>query len=111
MRLLALLLFLPGVAQADHPVVEAVTVSGDTVSVTLSHPDTGWDHYADGWEMLDAAGNRLGLRVLLHPHVDEQPFTRTLSGISIPQDADMIFIRSRCNVDGWTDQLFAVRLP
>ena len=44
------------------------------------HPDTGWDDYADGWRVLDMDGNELGMRVLHHPHVDEQPFTRSLSG-------------------------------
>ena len=98
----AFLALLPAVAFADHPVVEAATIHGDRVSVTLSHPDTGWDHYADGWEVLDAAGNSLGLRTLLHPHVTEQPFTRSLSGVTVPEGAD---------VDGWSGQLFEVRLP
>lgn len=107
----AFLALLPAAAFADHPVVKAATIDGDRVSVTLSHPDTGWDHYADGWEVLDAAGNSLGLRTLLHPHVTEQPFTRSLSGVTVPEGAEVIYIRARCNVDGWSDQLFEVRLP
>ncbi|MEO1637867.1 MAG: hypothetical protein AAFU41_01305 [Pseudomonadota bacterium] len=105
-----LITLLPTLAAADIPVVEAVTVVGDRVSVTLSHPDTGWDHYADGWEVLDADGNSLGIRELLHPHVNEQPFTRSLSGVAIPDDAKVIYVRARCNVDGWGDALFEVRL-
>jgi len=95
---------------ADAPVVEGAAVSGDRISVTLSHPDTGWDHYADGWEVLDAGGNSLGVRELLHPHVNEQPFTRSLSGVVIPQAATSIYVRVRCNVDGWSDELFEVNL-
>lgn len=95
---------------ADAPVVEAVTVNGDSFSVTLSHPDTGWDHYADGWEVLDAAGNSLGVRELAHPHENEQPFTRSLSGVKIPDGAEVVFVRARCNVDGWSDELFEVGL-
>jgi hypothetical protein len=95
---------------ADAPVVETVTVQGDRFSVTLSHPDTGWDHYADGWEVLDADGNSLGMRELLHPHVTEQPFTRSLSGVQIPEDATVVYVRARCSVAGWSDQLFEVRL-
>lgn len=97
-------------AFADAPVVENVVVSGDRFNVTLSHPDTGWDHYADGWEVLDADGNSLGIRELLHPHVTEQPFTRSLSGVNIPQAAQVVYVRARCNIDGWSDDLLEVRL-
>ncbi|WP_108815485.1 hypothetical protein [Loktanella sp. Alg231-35] len=110
MRCLALIAFLAGPAFADVPVVEAVTVNGSNVSVTLSHPDTGWDHYADGWEVLDADGNSLGIRELAHPHVNEQPFTRSLSGVDIPAGTTTIFVRARCNVDGWSETLFEVDL-
>ncbi len=97
-------------ALADTSVIEDVSISGDRVSVTLSHPDTGWDHYADGWEVLDADGNSLGVRVLAHPHVTEQPFTRSLGGVQIPDGATSVFVRTRCNVDGWSDDLFEVVL-
>ena len=110
MRYALLLALLAGPALADGPVVENVTVSGDRFSVTLSHPDTGWDHYADGWEVLDVDGNSLGIRELLHPHEAEQPFTRSLSGVAVPQGARVVFVRARCNVDGWSDELFEVRL-
>ena len=110
LRLLPLIL-VPAAAFADHPVVEAASIDGDRVSVTLSHPDTGWDHYADGWEVLDAEGNSLGVRTLLHPHVNEQPFTRSLSDVVIPDGVTAVFIRARCNLDGWSDQLFEVQLP
>ena len=111
MKFILPLILATGPVFADAPVVEDVRVNGSTVSVTLSHPDTGWDHYADGWEVLDAAGNSLGIRELLHPHVDEQPFTRSLSGVSIPARATAIYIRARCNVDGWSKVLFEVALP
>lgn len=105
---LALFLF-AGPAFAEAPVVENVTVKGDRFSVTLSHPDTGWNHYADGWEVLDADGNSLGIRDLVHPHVTEQPFTRSLSGVVVPEGATVVYVRARCNVDGWSDALFEVR--
>ena len=102
--------FLASTALADSPVVESVTVDADRFSVTLSHPDTGWDHYADGWEVLDTDGNSLGLRELLHPHVTEQPFTRSLPGVAIPEGAAVVYVRARCNVDGWSDELYEVEL-
>ena len=113
----ALLLFplLAIAARADPPKVEAV--KGDalggawTFSVTLSHPDTGWDHYADGWEVLALDGSRLGFRELVHPHVNEQPFTRSLSGVAIPEDTEFVLIRARCNVDGWNEGTTRFKLP
>ena len=38
-----------------------------TISVTVAHADTGWEHYADGWEVLAPDGQRLGYRELFHP--------------------------------------------
>lgn len=110
MRYAFILACLAGPALADSPVVENVTINGNSVSVTLSHPDTGWDDYADGWEVLDADGNRLGYRELLHPHVNEQPFTRSLSGVDIPADATVVYIRARDNVGGWSEELYEVQL-
>ena len=80
------------------------------VHVTLRHPDTGWDHYADSWELLDAEGNRLGLRVLHHPHVDEQPFTRSLNSVMPPDGTREVFVRARCSKAGWIGPLTRVEL-
>ncbi len=104
-----------GAAFADPVTVVDVdaTKSGGTwrFSVTLEHPDTGWDHYADAWEVLDADGNRLGIRELAHPHVNEQPFTRSQSGIVIPDGLTTVYIRARENVDGWNDETTEFLLP
>ena len=69
--------------------------------VTVQHPDTGWDHYADRWDVLAPDGRVLGTRVLLHPHEHEQPFTRSLGGVFIPDDIKEVTIRARCSVDGY----------
>jgi len=113
-KLVFVLLILPLPAWAEHPTIEGVRAqkSGSdwNFSVTLLHPDSGWDHYADGWEVLDTDGNSLGHRTLAHPHVNEQPFTRSLGSVSIPAGTDKVFIRAHCLVDGWGDQLFEVDL-
>ena len=62
--------------------------------VTLKHADTGWKHYANKWEVVDPAGKVLGTRVLYHPHVDEQPFTRSLSGVQIPAAVTSVTVRA-----------------
>lgn len=92
-------------AQAETPRILDVQVEKTgmvwRIAVTLAHPDSGWDHYADGWEVLDAGGNRLAYRELMHPHVDEQPFTRSLSQVVLPDGTREIFIKPRCSADGW----------
>ncbi len=107
-------LMLPTPGRSDAPVIEAVDVELDEashgVSVTLRHPDTGWDHYADGWEVLAPDGTRLGFRELLHPHETEQPFTRSLGGVAIPDGLDRVLIRARCSVDGWNEAVTEVDL-
>lgn len=101
-------------ARADAPIVTAATATsngmGWTISVTIEHPDTGWDHFADGWEVLDEAGNVLGFRKLHHPHVDEQPFTRSLNDVMLPDGTRRIFIRTKCSVDGLSHETFEVTL-
>lgn len=101
-------------ALADHPVIEKVRVTQESMgwkfAVTISHPDTGWDHFADGWEVLDAQGNVLGYRQLMHPHEQEQPFTRSLSQVIVPDGTREVFIRAHCSVDGWTSEAYKVAL-
>jgi hypothetical protein len=90
---------------ADPPDIVASQVAGSQVSVTLAHPDTGWDHYADGWRIETEDGTVVGTRELLHPHETEQPFTRSLRISDLP--AGPLFVRAKCSVDGWSDD----RLP
>ncbi len=103
------------VARADPPTIVATDArqgaGGWRFDVTLSHPDTGWDHYADGWRVLDMEGNELGMRVLVHPHVDEQPFTRSLGAVRIPAGVTQVRIQARCIVDGWNADTVTVTLP
>ncbi len=71
------------------------------IEVTLKHADTGWEHYADAWRVLDAEGHELGRRVLYHPHVNEQPFTRSLSNVEIPVSVSVVYIEAHDKVHGW----------
>jgi len=69
--------------------------------VTVRHDDTGWDHYADAYEVLTLDGKLLGRRVLLHPHETEQPFTRSLYGVKIPAGIEKVRIRAHDKVHGY----------
>ena len=90
---------------ADGPVVVDAKASGSGGSwrfdVTVAHADTGWDHYADGWKVAAPDGTELGYRKLLHPHENEQPFTRSLSGVAVPDDLDSVVITAHDSVHGW----------
>ena len=66
------------------------------IAVTLRHPDTGWEHYADEW-VVEVDGEIIAIRTLHHPHVDEQPFTRSLRDVNIPNDAKSVNIYAKCN--------------
>ncbi len=74
---------------------------GFDFQVTVEHADEGWEHYADAWEVLAPDGTVLGTRTLLHPHVNEQPFTRSLSGVRIPESIDQVRVRARDSVHGY----------
>lgn len=81
-----------------------------TVDATLQHDDTGWQHYADAWRVVDEKGNVLGTRTLLHPHVDEQPFTRSLDGLKIPDSITRVFVEAHDKVHGWSVEKISVDL-
>jgi len=80
-------------------------------SVTVRHDDEGWDHYADRWEVLEPDGEVLGTRVLMHPHVGEQPFTRSLGGVKIPKGVSEVVVRARDSVHGYGGKEVVVELP
>lgn len=90
-----------------------ITGSGErfNFSVTLKHADEGWDHYADKWEVVGLDGTIYGTRVLAHPHVDEQPFTRSLSGVEIPAGIGKVTIRAGDSVHGFGGREMEVTLP
>jgi len=99
-----------GTGNADVLYVRAVKASNGTWTfhVTVQHPDTGWEDYADGWDVLTPDGQVLKpdrdspfTRLLLHPHESEQPFTRSQSGIVIPPGVTQVRVRAHDLVDGY----------
>lgn len=79
-------------------------------SVTIFHQDDGWTHYADSWDVMTLSGQVLGTRTLFHPHVDENPFTRSLSNVEVPIGERAVMIRAHCSEHGY-GELFRVELP
>ena len=106
-------------ANADVTYVKSVQSDNGswTFYVTLSHPDTSWEDYLNGWDVVTEDGTILKpnpdspfTRLLLHPHVDEQPFTRSQSSIEIPAGATIVTVRANDLVDGFGGQEVIVNL-
>jgi len=78
--------------------------------VTLKHADTGWEHYADAWRIVDEQDHLIKTRILYHPHVNEQPFTRGLANIQIPAGTSVVYVEAHDKVHGWGKQRIRVDL-
>ena len=86
--------------------------------VTVRHPDTGWEDYANGWDVVLPDGTVVKrqatdpfTRLLGHPHVDEQPFTRSQSRLVIPKDVKQVTVRAHDLKDGFGGKTLDVELP
>ncbi len=99
--------------EADITQVEVIRTGPDVYrfSVSVLHKDEGWDHYADRWELLAPDGRILATRTLYHPHVDEQPFTRSLNSVKIPADIAQVEVRAHCSVHANGGKSQTVSLP
>ncbi len=118
--ILTVVIFAAPQADADEVKIVAASAERDSrsvdnsflFSVTLRHKDEGWQHYADHWEIWTPDGtSRLGTRKLLHPHVNEQPFTRSLSGVSVPEGTTKVLVRAHDTQHGISPHTFQVSLP
>jgi len=106
-------------ANADVTFVRLVLAEDGTWTfhVTVAHPDTGWDDYADGWDVITPDGTVLKVnpndpftRLLAHPHETEQPFTRSQSGITIPDGITQVLVRAHDILEGFGGQEIAIDL-
>ncbi len=79
--------------------------------VTVRHADDGWDHYANKWDVVAPDGTILGTRTLFHPHVDEQPFTRSLSDVKIPASITEVTVRAHDSVHEYGGESVKVAVP
>jgi hypothetical protein len=88
-------------------------VRADTYSfaVSVNSDEAGWNKYADGWELRAPDGEVLGYCELLHPHVEEQPFTRSLDGVAVPASVTVITVAAKDSVLGYCRETFDVTLP
>ena len=89
----------------------AAEVGRFDLDVTLRHADSGWDHYANRWEVVAPDGRVIATRVLAHPHVHEQPFTRGLSGVRIPAEFTWVRLRGHDLVHGYGGREVTLSVP
>ncbi len=80
-------------------------------AVTILHRDEGWDHYADKWDVVAPDGTVLGTRTLLHPHEEEQPFTRSLGGVKISGTVQKAIIRAHDSTHDYGGKEVTIDLP
>lgn len=111
-----LLLFSQSCVAGEADVIDVIVRhSFDNVynfDVTIQHADDGWHHYADGWEVISGTDGktRFAVRPLRHPHLTEQPFTRSMP-IQIPQRVEQVIIRAHDNVHGYGGREITVIIP
>lgn len=103
-------------AGADMPVPVSAKAFAEPngtfrIEIAVRHADTGWEHFADRWDVLAPDGKVLGTRVLLHPHETEQPFTRDLDGVRVPPGIRSVVIRVHDKVHGWGPKTIRLDLP
>jgi bacillopeptidase F (M6 metalloprotease family) len=82
-----------------------------TFWITIKHQDSGWEHYANSFEILKEDGTLLKRRILTHPHVKEQPFTRSVQGVKLHKDITHVIIRARDSRHKYGGKTIKVAIP
>ena len=95
--------------ESRHADVVAVQADGPSGAyrfrVGIQSPDRGCRQYADWWEVVSEDGRLLYRRVLLHSHVDEQPFVRSGGPVPIKSDT-VVWVRAHMSTSGYGGAVF-----
>lgn len=103
-------------AEQKHPDVVAVQVQARSANtfdfdVTVSSPYDSPRRYADAFRVLGPKGEVYGERLLAHDHAGEQPFTRDLHGVQVPQGIKRVTVQGRDQRFGYGGKTFETQLP
>jgi hypothetical protein len=95
-------------------IIDATAQLGDDgtwrFDVTVSSPYDTPERYADAWRIMAPDGEVVGIRELAHDHAGEQPFTHSLTGVSIPPSVGTVTIEGRDQANGWGGRTFELAL-
>ena len=119
MRSVSLLAFtvsihLPAFADEADVLNVDLSCSSDLIcdfNVTVKHADDGWEHFANKWEVISPDGKILATRELAHPHVNEQPFTRSLKNVRVPENLSEVIVRAHDSIHEYGGKEITVKLP
>jgi hypothetical protein len=110
----------PAVAQSPDeqkfPDVVSVRVSARGADrfdfdATISSPYDTPQRYADAFRAMSKDGTVFGERILFHDHAGEQPFTRDLYSVTIPNTTREVVIQARDKRYGYGGRTVTVALP
>lgn len=98
------------------PDVVGVEISGErsaglSFAVTISSPYDSPERYADGIRVRSADGTVFGETTLTHGHASEQPFTRSVTGVKVPDGVTEVVVEARDQANGWGGGTKTVTLP
>jgi hypothetical protein len=79
--------------------------------VTVSSPYDSAQRYADAFRATGKDGKVFGERKLLHDHASEQPFTRDLYGVVVPDGVRKVVIQAKDQKYGYGGKTVEVDLP
>lgn len=83
-----------------------------SIEVSMRCEDRNATYFCDRFEILTPDARVLGVRRLLHDHADEQPFTRELQGVNVPNGFPHgVLIRGHHNVRGYDGATLELDLP
>jgi hypothetical protein len=93
----------PGQRFPDVVTVETTPgPKGVTFDVTISSPYDSPERYADAIRVRSADGRAVyGMRELAHDHAAEQPFTRGVPDVALPEVVTEVVIEARDSENGW----------
>lgn len=112
MKIVIMIFTLFSIVYATEPKADVLAVyfhekeHGFKFGVKLQSDETGCEQYADWWEILNAEGELLYRRILVHSHPDTQPFTRWSLKVLKVSKSDLLYIRGHMNQLGYNGNVF-----
>ena len=82
-----------------------------TIAATVSSPYETVDHFVNAITVQAPAGEELARLDLVEAHVDQQPFTETLTGVEIEPSMTEVVVRGHDSINGWCGLTIRADVP